>query len=633
MATKKKSTKKGTKKKTKATAGSISVFLVIAIILVVGMFVCPKIPALEGKVYQVELNVSKTEVTYSQGAQLNLTYDASYNYLKFVPKDLKEDVVIEYYDANGNKIDQIDTSTIGEYTVKYILKYQSVTKTVDVKVKVVGEIIYIFKDGDDVVDTKRLNEGEKVTSPVAPTKEGHRFLGWTVEGSDQIVTFPYSSNVNVVLTASWEEVKVITYTFKDDDTIVDTKKANEGESIASPTAPTKEGHRLIGWAVEGSDQPVAFPYQATDNVTLIAIWEESTEVSTSRLEFHFIDPTSAYVYAGDAIYIKAGDTDILIDAGPRQGSAGIIEQYVDQYCTDKKLEYVIATHADQDHIAGFVGTNAAPSIFEYYTCELFIDFPLSDKDLTTAKGNPTLYANYITKRDAAVANGMTYYTALECWNETNGASKVYELADGITMSILYNYFYEHKSSDENNYSVCVLFTETTTNTNYLFTGDLELKGEEYLVQYNSLPEVELFKAGHHGSPTSSNDCLLSVIKPKITVFTGVAGLDEYTKDIDRIFPSTFAINRLAKYTDKMYCLGAVRNGNYESLNGNVIVKLENGEVVVECTNNNTLLKDTWWFNSDVQYYNTTNSNGAVQMLLDNKHTTTDGTRKWRIWPE
>ena len=31
------------------------------------------------------------------------------------------------------------------------------------------------------------------------------------------------------------------------------------------------------------------------------------------------------------------------------------------------------------------------------------------------------------------------------------------------------------------------------------------------------------------------------------------------------------------------------------MNGNIVVSLVNGEVKVECSNNNTLLKDTTWF--------------------------------------
>ena len=60
-------------------------------------------------------------------------------------------------------------------------------------------------------------------------------------------------------------------------------------------------------------------------------------------------------YAGDSVYIKAGEVDILIDAGSRASSSTTIHNYIKEYCTDRKLEYVIATHAHQDHIAGFVG--------------------------------------------------------------------------------------------------------------------------------------------------------------------------------------------------------------------------------------------------------------------------------------
>ena len=105
---------------------------------------------------------------------------------------------------------------------------------------------------------------------------------------------------------------------------------------------------------------------------------------------------------------------------------------------------------------------------------------------------------------AAVAAGAVHYTALQCWNQTDGAQRVYEVSDGVEMEILYNYYYENESKDENNYSVCLMFNQG--DKHFLFTGDLEEDGEEQLVVYNQLPKVELFKAGHHGSKTSSNDC-------------------------------------------------------------------------------------------------------------------------------
>ena len=48
---------------------------------------------------------------------------------------------------------------------------------------------------------------------------------------------------------------------------------------------------------------------------------------------------------------------------------------------------------------------------------------------------------------------------------------------------------------------------------YLFTGDLEKEGEAHLVEFYDLGEVYLYKAGHHGSKTSSSIDLLNEIKP------------------------------------------------------------------------------------------------------------------------
>ena len=202
---------------------------------------------------------------------------------------------------------------------------------------------------------------------------------------------------------------------------------------------------------------------------------------------------------GDSIYIKAGNTDILIDAGSTRASSNTTTSYMDEYITDGTLEFVIVTHADEDHIAGFAGSTSSPSIFDRYDCEVIIDFARTNK-------NTAVYKDYVMQRDEAVAAGAKHYTALQCWNNADGAKRTYEVSNGIEMEILYNYYYENESDDENNYSVCLMFNQG--DTHFLFTGDLEEDGESRLVDNNDLPEVELFKAGHHGSKTSSTDKLL-----------------------------------------------------------------------------------------------------------------------------
>ena len=320
---------------------------------------------------------------------------------------------------------------------------------------------------------------------------------------------------------------------------------------------------------------------------------EVTEIKSADLSIHFINYKNKY--AGDSTLIKVGDTEVLIDAGSRNASAGPIKQYIDKYCTDGTLEYVIATHAHQDHIAGFVGNSTYKGLLYNYNIGTIITFARTDS--TTV-----VYKNFLTAVDYAVSNGATKYTALQCWYETDGASRKYYLDDEQTVSlnILYNYYYENKTSNENDYSVCVLLTQELGGGyeyNYLFTGDLEEKGEEYLVKNNELPEVEVFKAGHHGSYTASNDCLLSVIKPKHVAVCCCSGTNEYSPNKDNQFPSQAFINRVSKYTDSVYCINVVSNNSdgYEPMNGDIVFYTRQRQLKLWCSNNTTKLKDTAWF--------------------------------------
>ena len=326
--------------------------------------------------------------------------------------------------------------------------------------------------------------------------------------------------------------------------------------------------------------------------------EENPPVVISKeLNIHFLELGNQFT--GDCTLIDVGDTEILIDAGSRKGSASTIKKYVDKYCTDGVLEYVIATHADQDHIAGFVGESGDPlrtGILYQYEVDTLIQFARTDK--TT-----NIYKDYCVAVEYAKGQGTTVYTALECWNNANGAQRSYDFGGGITMNFLYQKYYEQKTSDENDYSVCMLLSQS--DNHYLFTGDLEKKGEASLVESNELPKCKLFKGGHHGSNTSSSDALLKVIQPEIVCVCCCAGNSENNAALENRFPSQDFINRVASYTDKVYVTTmAINDANgkttgYTSMNGNIVVSCSDGKTVsVNCSNNNTLLKDTDWFKAN-----------------------------------
>lgn len=323
--------------------------------------------------------------------------------------------------------------------------------------------------------------------------------------------------------------------------------------------------------------------------------------------------------AGDSIYIKAGDTDIIIDAGSEQSSVDTTKAYMNKYITDNKIEYVILTHGDADHVSGFTDASSRKGILSSYQIDTIIDNELTNK--TTQ-----VYKKYVTLRDSLVESGTTHWYAGDCFNNENGAKRDIKLSENVTMSILYNYYYFNKSSDENNYSVSTMFTYSYNGTNkyFMFTGDLELEGEEKLSSYydgsssdKTLPQVELFKAGHHGSKTSSNECLLSLIKPKMCVVSCCCGTDEYTKNIDNQFPTQQFITRISKYTDAVYITSTyqtlsyndektqINTSGYKAMNGNVIISCSNDNLGLWASNNLIKLKDTQWFNQDITINGTT----------------------------
>lgn len=335
----------------------------------------------------------------------------------------------------------------------------------------------------------------------------------------------------------------------------------------------------------------------------------SVESSFDPISFHFLtlQTSSQTLYNGDAIFIKAGDNDILIDAGSRVSSAPSLKRQINQYCADGKLEYVFATHAHQDHIAAFGGTSKANKGLLYeYKVDTLIDFDLTNNvNPDNPKITPTTtYTNYIAARNYAVENGATRYSALDCVNEKNGAKKQFDLGKGLSVEVLYQKYYETRTDNENNYSVSLLFKQGEKKM--LFTGDLEDDGCDSLLEHNAIGHVDLFKGGHHGSINANADSFLKAITPSTICTCCVAGSNEYTSNNSNTMPYQATIDNWAKYTDEVYLTSyaastgeASKIGEGGDLNGEITVNYdESGNKSISGSNNSLKLKDTEWMKNN-----------------------------------
>lgn len=322
--------------------------------------------------------------------------------------------------------------------------------------------------------------------------------------------------------------------------------------------------------------------------------DSTLDIQDAEISVHFLELGNKYT--GDCTYIKTATCDILIDCGSKSSSIPTVSEYLKKYVTDNTLEYVIVTHAHQDHYAGFATSEKVDSIFDIFTCENVITFAK-----TNQKETATLYKNFQRElNETKTKNDTNVMTALDCINGENGGKKEFSIGENSTLEILDSKFYTQSSTTENNYSVCLQIN--SFDKKFLFTGDLEADGEKALVELNTLSQVDLYKAGHHGSKTSSTLELLSVVRPKTICVCCCAGSPEYTKTKDNQFPTQEFISNCATLNiTEIYvttlCVDYNEN-KFQSFNGNIVYISTADSYNVKCSNNNTILKDSEWFSQN-----------------------------------
>lgn len=210
-------------------------------------------------------------------------------------------------------------------------------------------------------------------------------------------------------------------------------------------------------------------------------WDSKKTADSSEMEVHFID-----VGQGDATLIKASGQYMLIDAGDNDHGTAV-QLYLKKQGVGK-LDYLILTHVDEDHIGG-----ADVIISKFDIGNIFIgDFPKNNK-------------TYRELMDSMAFKNMGY-SIPEVGTE-------FRLGDAVFTILAPNDTYE----DANNSGIALILKNGSNS--FLFSGDCEEEAEADMISNGIDLDVDVYKAGHHGSSTSSSEAFLDAMTPRYAVIS------------------------------------------------------------------------------------------------------------------
>lgn len=244
-------------------------------------------------------------------------------------------------------------------------------------------------------------------------------------------------------------------------------------------ASTEEPEPVLAAEDEEDWEPVFWREEEIETVSEPE--DPDKEETDSKMQVHFID-----VGQGDATLIISGEHAMLIDAG--DDSKGTRVQLYLKNQGIEKLDYLVLTHTDADHIGG-----ADVIISKFPVDNVFIgDFP-KESDV------------YRELLEALKDKGVSY--------STPEVGDTYALGDAFFMIAAPNRIY----SDPNNSSIALVLQNGVNR--FLFTGDAEEKAEADILANGLNISCDVFKVGHHGSNMSNTYALLTAASPLYAVIS------------------------------------------------------------------------------------------------------------------
>ncbi|MEK4387326.1 MBL fold metallo-hydrolase [Solibacillus sp. FSL W7-1464] len=236
---------------------------------------------------------------------------------------------------------------------------------------------------------------------------------------------------------------------------------------------------------------------------------ETYEEPLKEMAVHFID-----VGQGDSIFIEAPNGKTMLIDGGVKGAGKEVVAYLKAQGVNR-LDYVVATHPDADHIGGLISVLNSISIKE------FID-------------------------SGKVHTSQTYEEMLSLIQAKNIKFTIPEAGDEIQLedNLIIEVLAADETASDNNDASIVLRAEYQ-NISFLLMGDADHGVEQELLQKGNDVQATILKAGHHGSNTSSLPEFVEAVSPLATILS-------YGQDNKYGHPHAEVIDILQKANSEIY---------------------------------------------------------------------------------
>lgn len=227
----------------------------------------------------------------------------------------------------------------------------------------------------------------------------------------------------------------------------------------------------------------------------------------SEMRVHFID-----VGQGDSILIESPDgKTMLIDGGVKGAGEEIVAYLKEQGV--QKLDAVVATHPDADHIGGLITVLNSIEIEQFYD-------------------------------SGKVHTSQTFEEMLTLIDKENIPYNVPKTGDIITFdeAVSVKVISANETASDNN-DASIVLKVSYGNVSFLLTGDAGVALEKEMLSQDV--KATVLKAGHHGSNTSSSQSFIQAVHPEVTVLS-------YGEDNKYGHPHKEVVERLQAVGSKIY---------------------------------------------------------------------------------